>query len=54
MADCEKQFLFTKEELDKTPTILQGWPKEKELYNRQLCATMIQDIGVKLKLYPLR
>ena len=48
----EQRWLFTKEELQNTPSRKAGIDAEKELNYRQQCANLIQDMGQKLQVYP--
>jgi hypothetical protein len=41
----EKQWLFTKEDLDKTPSVLGGMTSEKELQKRKITINHIRGLG---------
>ncbi|CAK9303643.1 unnamed protein product [Gordionus sp. m RMFG-2023] len=49
----DERWYFTKEELNKTPSIIAGLSYEKELMYRQQCANVIQDMGQKLSVNQL-
>ena len=44
-----ENWYFSKEELDRTPSIRHGMDKSKELNARQHAASFIQDMGLRLK-----
>ena len=46
------RFYFTKEELQNTPSRKSGIDPEKEQSYRQQSATLIQDMGQRLSVYP--
>lgn len=46
----QSQWLFTPEELLRTPSILEGMPVEQELANRQKGVNFITQVGIMLKL----
>lgn len=47
------RFYFTKEQLQNTPSRKNGIDPEKEQSYRQQAATLIQDMGQRLSVYPL-
>lgn len=47
------KWYFTKEQLENTPSRLCGFDAYKELQYRQQAANFIQDMGQRLKVYPL-
>ena len=47
------RFYFTKEQLQNTPSRKNGIDAEKEQSYRQQAATLIQDMGQRLSVYPL-
>ena len=52
MATQERWF-FSKEKLANTPSKKDGIDMRKELFYRQQAATLVQDMGQKLVVYPL-
>lgn len=46
------RFYFTKEQLQNTPSRKNGIDPEKEQSYRQQAATLIQDMGQRLSVYP--
>lgn len=48
----EDKWYFTKEQLEHTPSRRAGIPADKELSYRQQAATLIQDMGQRLSVYP--
>lgn len=48
----EDKWYFTKEQLENTPSRRAGIPADKELSYRQQAATLIQDMGQRLSVYP--
>lgn len=46
------RFYFTKEQLQNTPSRKNGIDAEKEQSYRQQAATLIQDMGQRLSVYP--
>jgi len=46
------RFYFTKEQLQNTPSRKSGVDPEKEQSYRQQAATLIQDMGQRLSVYP--
>ena len=48
------RFYFTKEQLQNTPSRKNGVDPEKEQSYRQQAATLIQDMGQRLSVYPLQ
>ena len=46
------RWLFTKEQLSKTPSIKHGYSEEMEGAYRTNCANLIQNMGQRLQLYP--
>lgn len=46
------RFYFTKEQLENTPSRKNGVDPEKEQSYRQQAATLIQDMGQRLSVYP--
>lgn len=50
VSNPENRWYFTKEELERSPSRLHGVDYDKELSYRQQTATMIQDMGHRLKL----
>ena len=48
-----ERFYFTKEQLQNTPSRKNGIDPEKEQSYRQQAATLIQDMGQRLSVYPL-
>ena len=49
----ERRWLFTQEELTRSPSRLCGIDADKELNYRQQTANFIQDMGQRLQVYPL-
>lgn len=47
------KWLFTREQLENTPSRRCGIEADKELSYRQQAANLIQDIGQRLNVYPL-
>lgn len=47
------KWLFTREQLDNTPSRRCGIEADRELSYRQQAANLIQDIGQRLNVYPL-
>lgn len=54
MANNPDKWYFTKEQLDGTPSRKSGYDSFKELSYRQQTANFIQDMGQRLKVYPLK
>jgi cyclin T len=48
----DDKWYFTKEQLENTPSRRAGITAEKELSYRQQAATLIQDMGQRLSVYP--
>lgn len=48
----EDKWYFSKEQLENTPSRRAGIQAEKELSYRQQAATLIQDMGQRLSVYP--
>lgn len=48
----DDKWYFTKEQLENTPTRRAGIAADKELSYRQQAATLIQDMGQRLSVYP--
>jgi len=46
--------MFTKEQLQNTPSRKNGIDADKELSYRQQAANLIQDMGQRLQVYPFR
>lgn len=46
------RFYFSKEQLENTPSRKNGVEPEKEQSYRQQAATLIQDMGQRLSVYP--
>lgn len=51
-SSSEDKWYFTKEQLENTPSRRSGLPADKELSYRQQAATLIQDMGQRLSVYP--
>lgn len=49
----DDKWYFTKEQLENTPSRRAGLAADKELSYRQQAATLIQDMGQRLSVYPL-
>ena len=49
----QDRWYFSKEELQRTPSVLSGIDSAKELSYRQQSANLIQDMGQRLVVYPL-
>lgn len=47
------KWLFTREQLDNTPSRRGGVEADRELSYRQQAANLIQDMGQRLNVYPL-
>ena len=50
VTSLKTRWYFTKEELERSPSRFHGVDYDKELSYRQQTATMIQDMGHRLKL----
>lgn len=48
------KWLFTREQLENTPSRRGGIEADRELSYRQQAANLIQDIGQRLNVYPLK
>lgn len=48
-----KQWTFSREQLEKSPSRKHGIDEDKELGYRQQTANLIQDMGQRLAVYPL-
>lgn len=48
------KWYFTRQQLNKTPSRDNGIDYEKELSYRQQAANLIQDMGQRLSVYPLK
>lgn len=48
----DDKWYFTKEQIESTPSRRGGIPADKELSYRQQAATLIQDMGQRLSVYP--
>ena len=51
-SEGQDRWYFTKEELQRTPSVLSGIDAAKELSYRQQSANLIQDMGQRLVVYP--
>ena len=51
-SEGQDRWYFTKEELQRTPSVLSGIDAAKELSYRQQSANLIQDMGQRLLVYP--
>jgi hypothetical protein len=51
-SEGQDRWYFTKEELQRTPSVLSGIDVSKELSYRQQSANLIQDMGQRLLVYP--
>lgn len=51
-SEGQDRWYFSKEELQRTPSVLSGIDVAKELSYRQQSANLIQDMGQRLLVYP--
>jgi cyclin T len=51
-SEGQDRWYFSKEELQRTPSVLSGIDVSKELSYRQQSANLIQDMGQRLLVYP--
>lgn len=49
---ADEKWYFTREQLEKTPTIKCGIDADEELSHRQRAAKFIQDLGQRLSVHP--
>ncbi len=47
------RWIYSKDDLENSPSRKDGIDKEKELGYRQQAANLIQDMGIRLSVYPL-
>jgi len=49
-----ERWIFTKSQLEDTPSRKNGIDSDKELTYRQQAANLIQEMGQRLQVYPIR